>query len=321
MVHTLPPVLIAVPAAPASRAAATPRWLQRLGWVHVAATLVLLIAGGLVTSMDAGLAVPDWPRSFGRWWFVDMVGNVLYEHGHRLIAQAVGLLTIVHAVALWRHDPRRWVGWLGIALLGAVILQGVLGGLTVLHYLPTWLSASHGVLAQTFFGGSVAVAYVLSDAWWSSRRRAASATGDALHSAARTATGLVWLQLVLGALLRHQSGRQLAAGGLLADPTFPLHVTHWAGAFAVAAAVVTLFVRVRRHTGNPGLDEAGSHGAGLVRATTFALAALLLQVLLGVVTLGTGIAPWAASAHQVNGALILGALVLAVLQTAREVPR
>ena len=114
--------------------------LHRFAKFVVACTVLLILAGSLVTSHDAGLSVPDWPTSYGWNMFTFppsmWVGNILYEHGHRLIASTVGFLTIVLAVWLWLAEPRRWLRWLGVAALGAVVAQGLLGGLTVLFFLP-----------------------------------------------------------------------------------------------------------------------------------------------------------------------------------------
>src|ERR1700689_5568881 len=92
--------------------------------------LLLVIAGGLVTSRDAGLSVPDWPLSYGK-LMPQMEGGILYEHGHRMIATAVGLFTIVSLVCVFRVDRRPWMRKLAVAALRAVIVQGVLGGMTV----------------------------------------------------------------------------------------------------------------------------------------------------------------------------------------------
>ena len=113
-------------------------------------TLFLIFAGGMVTSTGSGLAVPDWPLSYGT-LFPPMIGGVFYEHGHRMIATVVGFLTLCLAVWLWFKEERQWVKVLGLCCLGAVIVQGLLGGITVLFYLPTLVSVAHGVLAQTFF--------------------------------------------------------------------------------------------------------------------------------------------------------------------------
>jgi cytochrome c oxidase assembly protein subunit 15 len=127
-------------------------------------TLLLVVAGGLVTSRDAGLSVPDWPLSYGK-LMPPMEGGILYEHGHRMVATTVGLFTIVLLVWLLRVEKRPWMKWLGAAALVAVIAQGVLGGLTVLMLLPWWVSSSHACLAQLFFSTTVALALFTSD-WW-----------------------------------------------------------------------------------------------------------------------------------------------------------
>src|ERR1700736_5158920 len=110
--------------------------LHRFATLVAACTALLVLAGSLVTSTGSGLAVPDWPTSYGWNMFTfppsKWVGGILYEHGHRLIASTVGFFTIVLAIWLWRAEPRRWMRRLGLAALGAVILQGLLGGLTVL---------------------------------------------------------------------------------------------------------------------------------------------------------------------------------------------
>src|SRR5580693_394707 len=144
-------------------------WLHRYTTFVAASTVLLLVAGGLVTSTGSGLSVPDWPTSYGWSMFTfpmrNMVGGIFYEHGHRLIASSVGFLTIVLTIWLWRAEPRRWVRELGLTALGAVVLQGLLGGITVLFFLPTAISTAHAGLAQIFFGLTVAIALVTSPSW------------------------------------------------------------------------------------------------------------------------------------------------------------
>ncbi|TMA82892.1 MAG: hypothetical protein E6J77_15145, partial [Deltaproteobacteria bacterium] len=185
--------------------------LHRLAVATAGATLVLLFLGGLVTSTGSGLAVPDWPLSFGQ-VFPPMVGGVLFEHGHRLAATAVGCLTVV--LALWTvvGDARASVRALGLLALLAVVLQGLLGGITVLYKLPLAVSVTHACLAQTFFCLTVTLALVTSPAWSAPRPRRSPA---ALAVLAGFTTAAVFGQLVLGALMRH-----MHAG--LAIPDFPL---------------------------------------------------------------------------------------------------
>ena len=130
-----------------------------------ASTAVLIFAGGLVTSTGSGLSVPDWPNTYG--WFMwafpmsKMVGGIFYEHAHRLIASTVGFLIVVLAIWLGRAEPRRWVRRLGYLALGAVIVQGILGGITVLWYLPDAISIAHASLAQILFCLTVTIALVV----------------------------------------------------------------------------------------------------------------------------------------------------------------
>src|SRR5437588_9446171 len=118
-----------------TRPARSTTWLNRFAWLTAVATLFLICSGGMVTSKGVGLAVPDWPTSFGYNMFLfpvsQWVGGIFFEHVHRLIASTVGLLTLILATWIWWADGRRWVRALGLAAVAAVILQGVLGGLRV----------------------------------------------------------------------------------------------------------------------------------------------------------------------------------------------
>ena len=125
-----------------------------------AGTLFLLLAGALVVGTRSSLSVPDWPLSFGK-VMPPMVGGVFYEHGHRMVATTVGFLMTVLAIWLWRSEPRAWVRRLGYIGLVAVILQGILGGITVLYLLPAPISISHACLAQIFFCIALTLALVL----------------------------------------------------------------------------------------------------------------------------------------------------------------
>ncbi|MBV9009810.1 MAG: COX15/CtaA family protein [Verrucomicrobia bacterium] len=176
-------------------------WLNRFAWFTAACTLLLICSGGMVTSKNAGLAVPDWPTTFGYNMFLfpasKWVGGILFEHTHRLIASTVGLLTVLLAFSLWRVERRRWVRNLGFVAVGAVILQGVLGGLRV-TLLEAQIGIFHACLAQAFFGLLVFIALVTSRFW-------SRGAGDAaLRRAAIITTALIYFQLVLGAAMRHQ---------------------------------------------------------------------------------------------------------------------
>src|SRR5246127_5269500 len=143
--------------------------LHRFAKLVAACTVILVLAGSFVTSTGSGLSVPDWPTTYGWNMFTfppsKWVGGIFYEHGHRLIASSVGFLTIVLAAWLWFADPRRWMKRLGLTALGAVILQGVLGGITVLFFLPTAISSAHAGLAEIFFCMTIAIALFTSRSW------------------------------------------------------------------------------------------------------------------------------------------------------------
>src|SRR5262249_32441673 len=142
------------------------RWLARYTRGLAVITWLLVIAGGLVTSTSSGLSVPDWPTTYGyqmfRFPLSAMTGPIFFEDGHRLVASTVGILTIGLVVLQWRLEPRRWVRQLGWLALGAVVAQGVLGGLTVLLLLPDAISISHAGLAEIFFALTVTIALVSS---------------------------------------------------------------------------------------------------------------------------------------------------------------
>src|SRR5882762_1198516 len=158
------------------------RGIHRLAVATAASTFVLLFVGGLVTSTGSALAVPDWPLSFGQ-VFPPMVGGVLFEHGHRLVATLVGCLTLVLALWIAIAEPRPAVRASGLVALFAVVLQGVLGGVTVLYKLPLAVSVTHACLAQTFFCLTVALATVTARSWTAPQASAVPALLPAMAAA------------------------------------------------------------------------------------------------------------------------------------------
>src|SRR5436190_4954206 len=178
--------------------------LHRFAVLLACATFFLIIAGANVTSHDAGLATSDWPRSNGQ-WFPQMVGNLFWEHGHRMIATGVGILTIVFNLYIWeidirfagwlkrvfgsgdaapryRRERRSWMRWFALSALGAVIAQGLLGGLTVKLNLPLAVSAAHATLAQLFFLITVCLAIFTSRGWREQESRIAENGGLSVRS-------------------------------------------------------------------------------------------------------------------------------------------
>jgi cytochrome c oxidase assembly protein subunit 15 len=242
------------------------------------------------------------------------VANILYEHGHRLIASSVGFLTIVMAVWLWFGDSRRWVGWFGIATLGSVVAQGLLGGLTVLFYLPAAISTAHAGLAEIFFCMTVAIALFTSPRWIAGE---ADVDDPTLRRLATTTTLLIYTQILVGATMRH-------TGAGLAIPDFPLmfgHIVpdHWSAKIAihfahrVGALIVTLSVGTvawyvwTRHRDRP----------ELTRPAMLILALVATQVTLGALTVLTARDVWINSVHVVCGALVLTTSLVITLRSWR----
>src|SRR6266498_4004631 len=193
--------------ATSSRARST-SWLNRFAWFTAFATLLLICSGGMVTSKGVGLAVPDWPTTFGYNMFLfpvsKWIGGVLFEHTHRLIASAVGFLTIILAIWLWRSDDRPWACNLGVIALAGVILQGILGGLRV-TMLKDEIGIFHACLAQAFLGLVVLVALVTTKFWRTlSNVFVAPKTFAPIKTLASLITLAIYAQLALGATMRHQ---------------------------------------------------------------------------------------------------------------------
>lgn len=253
-------------------------------------TFVLVIAGGLVTSTGSGLAVPDWPLSFGQ-VFPPMVGGVLYEHSHRLIAASTGLLTIVLAIWLWAGRAKPLLRNLGLWAVGTVVAQGVLGGLTVLFKLPVTISVAHATLGQTFFSLIVCIA-VLSSAG-PEQAPLAFAGAAKLRRLAVMTTGFIYVQLIVGAVYRH-------SGHLL-------HL-HMLNALFVAIHVLLFSRRVISTEGIP---------ASLQRPALVMLMLMCAQLFLGIFAwrLPTVLTT---TTHVAVGALLLAASIVASVQSFRK---
>ena len=272
----------------------------------------------MVTSTGSGLSVPDWPTSYGWNMFtfpVDKwVGGIRYEHSHRLIASTVGFLTIVLAAWTWKVEPRAWVRKLAFVALGAVIVQGLLGGITVLFFLPPAISIAHAGLAQLFFCLTITLALVTSPGWKSA---SAPADDSLLRRVAACTTVLVYAQILAGATMRHND-----AG--LAIPDFPLvfggivppawnaavaiHYVHRVGALLVALAALAAAGHVLFH--HRGRRE-------LVRPAMLLLFFVSMQVTLGAFVIWSGKNAVINTAHVVNGALVLASSLVLTLRSFR----
>lgn len=317
------------------------RWHRRFAMFTAVATLPLIFIGGLVTSKEAGLAVPDWPNSYGYNMFLFppsmWVGNILYEHTHRLYASFVGLLTTILAVWTWRVEPRRWMRRLGLIAFFVVLLQGILGGLRVV-LLQNQIGVVHACLAQLFFCLLVAFALFCSR-WWKQTEAQPSVHARPLRVTALLTVAVIFGQLVLGAAMRHnQAGLAIPdfplAYGRLLPPTDPaeltrindernwrlhlepvtfgqihLHFAHRVGALVVTAVVLLLTAIVLRW-----FDS-----RSLLARLVLGLSCLLgLQIVLGIATVLSGKAADVATAHVAVGALTLAVIVVIALVAFRS---
>jgi cytochrome c oxidase assembly protein subunit 15 len=252
------------------------RGLHRFALLLAGATFFLIIAGALVTSHDAGLATADWPLTEGKFLpkvdslglssGVNMVGNLFWEHGHRMVATTVGLLTIGMVIFLFRKEERSWVRRLGLVALAGVVAQGLLGGLTVKLMLPLVVSAAHATLAQLFFCTTVSLAVFTSSSWVRDRPLIEDQGSLPLRYVCVAAAAAIFLQLIIGATLRHSATW---------DKPLPtdLLLTHVGGAIAVTLLLGSAALLIlRRHSGE----------SFLARPAKVALSLLGLQLLLGV---------------------------------------
>jgi cytochrome c oxidase assembly protein subunit 15 len=270
-------------------------------------TILLLIAGALVTSNEAALSVPDWPLSYGT-LTPPMVGGIRYEHSHRVIAGVLGLLSIVLAVWVWAKDERRWLRWFTVMAVAGIAAQAVLGGEVVRQLLHYWLPVAHACFAQIVFAALLSIA-VFTSRWWISDQPQLEDTGSpSIHVLAIANAAVIYLQVILGAGFRHKE-----------IPVWP----HMVGALIVLGMVIWLAAVLRRR---------------FEKSAAISKTRILLHVILGTqLLLGLG-AYWSrlttADApqpmplmvtltvlHTVVGAILFGVSVLIVLLCYRLVPR
>ena len=300
------------PRGPTLKAIATSynRGHHRLAVILACWTFLLIIAGALVTSNDAGLSVPDWPTSFGSWYKIPkLVGGVKFEHTHRMIAQGAGLLTIILAVWTWRTEKRRWMRVLGFGALGMVIVQGILGGLTVKLFLPPPVSSAHAALAQTFFCLAVAFALFTGQKWVEEQPQVEyDQRRPSLFTLTLLSIFVLYVQLILGAMFRHH--------GLSWWP----HVVH-----AVVVSFVLAWTAIRALTIYSQIEA-------VRRPAILMLSLVIAQLCLGFTAFLTRVS-WgrdavqpelpmvvATVAHVAVGALLLASTVILSIQVWRHVP-
>jgi heme a synthase len=309
--------------------------IHRFAMFVAGCTVLLLLAGSLVTSTGSGLSVPDWPTTYGWNLFTfppsKWVGGILYEHGHRLIASGVGFLTVILAAWLWLEEPRRWMRRLGLAALATVIAQGVLGGLTVIFFLPAAVSTAHAALAEIFFCLTIAIVLFTSPGWIAGYRmpgteegrqlpeteRAAGSNDVLLRRLATATTALIYTQILVGATMRHINAGlaipdfPLMFGHLVPDhwdPKIAVHFAHRAGAVIVTLAITATSGHVWYHHGRR---------RELTRPAALLVGLVCVQVALGGMTVLTRRDVWINSLHVVCGALVLTTSLVLTLRTWR----
>lgn len=292
--------------------------LFRFAIATALATWILLIVGGMVNPAGASLACPDWPLCYGS-LFPEMKNGVEFEHTHRLVATLVGLMSIVLAIWIWRDRPEDGAArWLGVLALVLVVFQGVLGGITVLLKLPTIVSTSHLALSMVFFGLVIYLCFHL----WPGKTKTSSTPTTAQRTAVAWALGLVYVQILLGAVMRHTgAGRacgtdwMLCVGSLWPDfGPGQVHMAHrLVGYLAFVAVVVASVTAVR---------QARRHEKRLARLAAIAAPIIaLLQILLGIHTVATAVGVSAAAAHLGGGALLMADLLVVYLALGPQVDR
>ncbi len=299
-------------------------WLARYTKLLAFATFLLIIAGGLVTSTKSGLSVPDWPLSYGR-LMPPMVGGIRYEHTHRLIASLVGMMTLALVLWLGFKESRAWVRWTGIAAFGAVVIQGILGGLTVIYLLPAPISIFHACLAQTFFALTVSLAFFTSKECENVNDGTRYVTGQVPSAKSEPVPAvpgtvdieikqplwmlitLIYLQLILGATLRHTSNQLIV-------------ISHIVNGFFVLIGSIIVMLRVFHHCEQ---EKKLVHPAFLLGISALLQMALGMGAFIYVLMLPQTIQSPAGkiffiTAHQTLGAFLLGTCVFLMLRIYRK---
>lgn len=310
--------------------------VRRLSKIIVFLTLSLIFVGALIKSHEVGLSVPDWPTSYGKQMFLfpfsEMVGGIFYEHGHRLFATIVGFFTLLQFIVLsFTHHPL-WIKKMSFVALVLVITQGLLGGMTVIFFLPPQISILHGVLAQIFFVSIIFIAYSLSDSRLNKKKESYPLF---IKRGALIITLLVFVQLVLGALVRHTSSGlaipDFPKMGGMWIPTFSdnmvnninvelfdknldmvskwqvvIHFLHRLGAFIITLALTFFIYKFRNMVEKNSIES---------KILILLSVLLLIQIILGATTVVTEKLPFVASFHVVTGAALLGCCALFVMAT------
>jgi len=284
--------------------------VHRFAVFTVCWTVLLFVAGALVTSKDAALSVTDWPTSHGTLVppLSSLQGGDFFEFSHRAIAGGLGILTLVLAVLLWAKEKRRWVRWLGVVAVLGVVVQAILGGQVVIRLLHYWLPVIHACFAQIVFGAVLGIAVFTSKWWVSEQPRLEDSGTPSIRTLAILNAGVIYFQVILGAGFRHKD-----------IPIWP----HMAGALLVLGVVIWTAVALRKRFG---------------QSREFTKARILLHAIFGTQFLLGLAAFWSRRTtadapqpmpvmvtltviHTVVGAILFAFSVLVVLMCYRLVPR
>jgi cytochrome c oxidase assembly protein subunit 15 len=285
------------------------RGIHQFAKFVVAWTVLLFIAGALVTSKNAALSVPDWPKSFGTWFpsLWQLAGGAFFEHSHRVIAGGLGVFTLALAILIWVKDNRRWLRWFGVIAVFGVVVQAVLGGEVVRQLLQYWLPVIHACFAQIVFAAVLGIAVFTSQWWISERPQLADSGTPSIQTLAILNAAVIFLQVVLGAGFRHSE-----------IPVWP----HMIGALAVLGMVMWTATALRKRFGTSselsrarsllhaifGIQFLLGFGAYWARLETLKVGSTSATVILTVV-------------HTVLGAVLFAFSILIVLLCFRLVSR
>jgi cytochrome c oxidase assembly protein subunit 15 len=288
--------------------------LHRFAILAAAATFVLVFAGGLVTSTGSAMAVPSWPLDAGRLIPSQWGAGVLFEWGHRAIAGTVSILTLMLALWVWMAERRAWVRYTAFAAFGLVVAQAVLGGITVLLNLPLALAVAHAMTGQAFFCLMVAIALFTSPRWETTAPTPRAPGRGALTELAAATTVIIYVQIVIGAVMRHMhAGLAIPdfplAFGRIVPPMFSVPIAvnfaHRCGAVAVTPMVLWTVARALRLYG----DE-----PAIRRPALGLLVLLAMQIGLGAATVLSRRAVIPTTSHVAVGAAVLATCLALALR-------
>jgi cytochrome c oxidase assembly protein subunit 15 len=273
-------------------------------------TVLLFVAGALVTSNAAALSVPDWPKSFGTWFpsLRQLVGGAFFEHSHRVIAGVLGVLLLVETVLIWRQDQRKWLRSFALTAVGGVVVQSILGGEVVRRLLQYWLPVLHACFAQIMFGAILCLAVFTSNWWMAEHQQLEDRGGISIHTLALLNAIVMFVQVFFGAAFRHQ---------------YAAIWPHLVGSAAVLGVMIWTAAVLRKRF---------EDSRELTFGRTLLHSMVGMQILLGVAAywsrLSTADAPqpmpvmvWLTVIHTVFGALVFASSILVVLLCSRLVPR